>query len=71
MTETFAVAQVGEEDRGWLVDAASADEAIDLVHGIVPRAREASRDEILVWEERYYRVRYLLGAEIPASWIRL
>ena len=41
--ETYAVALVGEEDRGWLVEAASAEEAIDLVHGTVPRAREVWR----------------------------
>ena len=43
VVETYAVALVGEEDRGWLVEAASAEEAIDLVHGTVPRAREVWR----------------------------
>ena len=37
MTETFTVALVGETDIGWLVDAASAEEAITIVHGTVPR----------------------------------
>ena len=40
-TGTFAVALVGETDAGWLVDAASAEEAIDIVHGTVPQARLA------------------------------
>ena len=39
-TETFAVALVGEEDRGWLVDAESAADAWRIVHGTVPRAHE-------------------------------
>ena len=69
--ETFAVALVGEEDRGWLVEAASAEEAIDLVHGTVPRAREVWRGELLVWNERYYRDCFLGGAEMPATWSRL
>ena len=64
--ETFAVALSGEP-KGWLVEAASADEALDIVHGTVPRARE----ELLAWTERYYRERYLLGAEMPESWTRL
>ena len=69
--ETFAVALVGEEDRGWLVEAASAEEAIDIVHGTVPRAREVWRGEHLVWNERYNRDRFLGGAEMPATWSRL
>ena len=40
-TGTFAVALVGETDAGWLVDAASAEEAI--VHGTVSQAREVWR----------------------------
>ena len=67
MTETFVVALAGEA-KGWLVEAASVDEAIDIVHGTLPRAREAGREELLVWTERHYRDRYLLGAEMPASW---
>ena len=70
VAETFAVALAGEA-KGWLVEAATADEAIDIVHGTVPRAREAGREELLVWTERYYRDRYLLGAEMPASWTSL
>ena len=54
------------ERAGWLVEAATADEALDIVHGTVPRARE----ELLVWTERHDRERYLLGAEMPASWTR-
>ena len=69
--ETFAVALAGEEERGWLVEAASAEEAIDLVHGTVARAREVWRGELLVWNERYYRDRYLGGAEMPPTWSRL
>ena len=64
------VALAGEV-KGWLVEVATADEAIDIVDGTVPRAREAGREELLVWTERYYRDRYLLGAEMPASWTRL
>ena len=71
MTETFAVALVGEEDRGWLLEAASAEEAIDIVHGTVPRAREVWRGELLVWNERYYRERHLGGGAFPDSWTRL
>ena len=67
VVETFAVALVGEEDRGWLVEAASAEEAIDIAHGTVPRAREGWRGGLLVWNERYYRDRYLGGAEMPAT----
>ena len=63
VTQTFVVALAGEA-KGWLVEAATADEAIDIVHCTVPRARE----ELLVWTEQYYRARYLLGAEMPASW---
>ena len=70
MTETWAVAVVGET-RGWLVEASSADEAMDLVHGTVPRAREAGLKELLVWTERYYRDLYLGGAEMPPTWPRL
>ena len=71
VVETFAVALVGEEGRGWIVEAASAEEAIDIVHGTVPRAREVWRGELLVWNERYYRDRYLGGAEMPATWSRI
>ena len=39
-TGTFAVVLVGETDAGWLVDAASAEDAIDIVHGTFPRARK-------------------------------
>ena len=70
VTLTFVVALAGEP-KGWLVEAASADAAIDIVHGTVPRVREAGREELLVWTERYYRDRYLLGAEMPASRTRL
>ena len=48
--ETFAVGLVGEEDRGWLVEAASAEEAIDIVRGTVPRAREVWRGGLLSME---------------------
>ena len=69
--ETFAVALAGELDRGWLVDASDAEEAVDIVYGTVPRAREVPRDELLVWTERYYRDLYLAGDAFPASWSRL
>ena len=71
MREAFVVALVGEEDRSWLVEAASAEEAIDIVHGTVPRAREVWRGELLVWNERYDRDCFLGGAEMPAPWSRL
>ena len=70
LTETYAVALVGDP-VGWLVDAASADEAIDIVHGTVLRAAECARDELVARTEREHRDRYLLGAEIPATWSRL
>ena len=69
--ETFAVALAGEIDRGWLVEASDADEAIDIVYGTVPRAREVSRDALLVWTECYYRGLYLTGDAFPSSWSRL
>ena len=59
VTETVALALAGLP-TGWLVEVASADEALDIVHGTVPRAREAGREERLV-----------LGAELSASWARL
>ena len=70
-TETFAAALVGETDTGWLVDACSAEEAISIVHGTVPRAHEVWRSELLVWNEDFYRQRYLGGGTFPASWTRL
>ena len=70
VTESFAVGLAGEPE-GWVVEASSADEAIDIVHGTVPRAREAGRKELLVWTERYYRDRCLPGAEMPTIWLRL
>ena len=69
--ETFAVALVGEIDTGWLVDATSAEEAIDIVYGTVPRAREVTKDDLLVWPGRYYRDLYLAGDPFPESWTRL
>ena len=66
-TETFAVALLGETDAGWLVDAASGEEAIEIVHGTVPRAREVCRSELLAWAEEEYRNRHLLEVPFPAS----
>ena len=71
VTETFAVAVIGEEDRGWLVDATSAEEAVSIVHGTVPRAHEVWRGELLVWNASYYRTRHLAGRPFPDSWTRL
>ena len=71
VTETFAVALIGEEDRGWLVDATSAEEAVSIVHGTVPRAHEVWRGELLVWNASYYRTRHLAGRAFPDSWTRL
>ena len=71
MRETFAVALVGEEDRGWLVEAVSAGEAVDVVHGTVPRAHEAWRGELLVWTAEYYREHHLAGGAFPDLWTRL
>ena len=70
-TQTFAVALIGEEDRGWLVDAESAGEARRIVHGTVPRVHEVWESELLVWNESYYRARYLAGGPFPDSWTRL
>ena len=67
----FVVALAGEVDSGWLVDATSAEEAIDIVYGPVPRAREVTKDDLLVWTERYYRDLYLAGGAFPDSWTRL
>ena len=69
--ETLADALAGEEDRGWLVEAASGEEAIDIVRGTVPRAHEVSRGELLVWAAQYYRARHLGGEAFPDSWTRL
>ena len=66
----YAVALVGDP-VGPLVDTAAADEAIDIVHSTVPRAAECARDELVARTEREYRDRYLLGAEMPATWSRL
>ena len=71
VTETFAVALVGETDAGCLVDATSAEDAVSIVHGTVPRAREVWRSELFVWNESYYRQRYLAGAPFPDTWTRL
>ena len=71
VTETFVVVLVGETDAGWLVEATSAEEAVDIVHGAVPRARAVWRGELLVWNEHYYRKRYLLDGPFPPSWTRL
>ena len=60
MTDTFAFALVGEEDRGWLVDAESTGEARRIVHGTVPRAHEVWESE-LVRNDSYYCERYLAG----------
>ena len=59
------------EESGWLVEAMSAEEAIDIVHGTVPRAHEAWRGELLVWTAEYYRARHLGGGVYPDSWTRL
>ena len=69
--ETFAVALVGEEVRGWLVDAESAGEARRIVHGTVPRAHEAWESEPLVWLASDYQARHLAGAAFPDTWTRL
>ena len=71
MTEIFAVVLVGETDAGWPVDAESADEAVDIVHGTVPRAHECWKSELLVWKESRCRERYLAGGRFPDSWTRL
>ena len=69
-TGTFAVALAGETDAGWPVDAASAEEAIDIVHGTVPRAWEVWRSELLVWADDV-RNRELPGVPFAAIWTRL
>ena len=69
--DTFAVALVGEEHCGWLVDAESAGEARRLVRGTVPRAHEAWESELLVWLASDYQASHLAGAPFPDSWTRL
>ena len=71
MTETFAVALVGEEDRGWLVEAASAGDARAIVHGTVPRAHEVWPAELLVWLASNYQARHLGGKPFPAGLVQL
>ena len=72
MSERFAVVIVGDLDGGgWIVEADSTEEAINIVRGTVPRAAEVGRGELLVWTERYYRQRYLLGGDFPAGWTAL
>ena len=70
-TETFAVALIGQTDSGWLVEADSADAALDHVHRTVDRARKYQRDRLMLWTEQRYRELYLLGDEWPAGWTRL
>ena len=65
---TFAVALVGEEHRGWLVDATSAVEARAIVHGTVPRADEVWRAELLVSLANDYQQRHLAGEPFPDTW---
>ena len=55
--ETFAVALVGEEDRGWLVEAEWSGVAIDLVH-TTTRARDCGRGELLVFTAQRYSGRW-------------
>ena len=69
--ETLAVALIGEEARGWLVDAESAGDARRIVHGTVPRAHEAWESELLVWLASDYQARHLAGAAFPDTWTRL
>ena len=69
--ETFAVALVGEEDHGWLVDAESAGEARRIVHGTVPRAHEVWESELLVWLASDYQARHLAGGPFSDAWTRL
>ena len=56
---------------GWIVEAAAAEEALDIIAGAVPEADEAGCDELLVWPERFRRARYLLDNPMPAGWSRL
>lgn len=49
----------------------AGEEAIDIVHGAVPRAPEVWCGELLVWNERYCRDRHLGGDEMPPTWSRL
>ena len=46
-------------------------EAVDIVHGTIPRAREVWRGELLVWIAKNYRERYLEGAPMPPGWASL
>ena len=65
-TRTFAVALASETDADWPVDAASAEEVIDIEHGTVPRAREVWRSELLVRAEDDDRNRDLPGVPFAA-----
>ena len=40
-------------------------EAVDIVHGTVPRARDVWRGELLVWTGKYYRECYLECGPMP------
>ena len=66
--ELFFVVLVSEEpERGPVVEASSAGEALDIVHGTVARADAARRGELHVWTERYYRERCLEGGPMPCG----
>ena len=70
MTETFAVALVGDTDGGWLVEAASTTHATDIVQETVVRARKVPRRELLVWRANYYRERNLADGPAPGGFNR-
>lgn len=65
-TERFAVALIDQTDAGWLVDAASAGEAVDQVHRTQTESRW--RSELLVWTESWYREHRLKGGPFPQGW---
>lgn len=59
----YAVALSGTSpDRGWLVDAASPDEAVAVVHGTDPVAHELPRCELTAWPAP------ACAGSVPAGW---
>ena len=71
MTETFAVTLVGEEDRGWLVDATSAIAAVAEVRERTDERRMTPDGNWYVWPFENQRAPHLLGIAAPGTWLHL
>ena len=69
--ETFAVALVGQTDAGWLIEADSAEAALDHVRRTADRVKAYSNRGLLVWTEQRYRELYLCNRDWPPGWVRL